>query len=181
MTMDASRDHGQKQSPPPPRDRLPTLPEDLSEYAWLHTGPESWSAQRVSAEVIELADDDVEDCPDDDDDDDAFFVATAIEPDELDRHINSGIDEITAGLLIDLWHSDIPQLASERTALIDEREAYVVSLMDGIATVSTVLETSGLPVTDVLGVFCELCARGVVTLDRSRRVATTSAVEHVRK
>ncbi|MBX3213662.1 MAG: hypothetical protein KF850_16610 [Labilithrix sp.] len=28
---------------PPPRDRLPTLPEDLSEYAWIHTGPPSWS------------------------------------------------------------------------------------------------------------------------------------------
>jgi len=26
------------------RDRMPTLPEDLSEYARIHTGPGSWSA-----------------------------------------------------------------------------------------------------------------------------------------
>jgi hypothetical protein len=25
------------------RDRMPTLPEDLSEYARIHTGPGSWS------------------------------------------------------------------------------------------------------------------------------------------
>lgn len=26
------------------RDRMPTIPEDLSEYARVHTGPGSWSA-----------------------------------------------------------------------------------------------------------------------------------------
>jgi len=26
------------------RDRMPTIPEDLSEYARIHTGPGSWSA-----------------------------------------------------------------------------------------------------------------------------------------
>jgi hypothetical protein len=26
------------------RDKLPTIPEDLSEYARIHTGPNSWSA-----------------------------------------------------------------------------------------------------------------------------------------
>jgi hypothetical protein len=34
---------GQSYEAPPSRDRLPTLPEDLSEYAWIHTGPPSWS------------------------------------------------------------------------------------------------------------------------------------------
>jgi hypothetical protein len=30
---------------PPPRDQLPTLPCDLSEYAERETGPRSWSAR----------------------------------------------------------------------------------------------------------------------------------------
>jgi hypothetical protein len=27
------------------RERMPTIPEDLSEYARIHTGPGSWSAE----------------------------------------------------------------------------------------------------------------------------------------
>ena len=31
------------------RDKMVTLPEDLSEYARIHTGPGSWSAQSFEA------------------------------------------------------------------------------------------------------------------------------------
>jgi hypothetical protein len=27
------------------RDKMPTIPEDLSEFARVHTGPDSWSAE----------------------------------------------------------------------------------------------------------------------------------------
>ncbi len=177
MTMDAQHSAADALTAaatalPPARDRLPTLPEDLSEFAWLNTGPESWSAAGM------LADDEVYEEVDDSDVvvelsvTDLQDIADCIEPDDLDRHIEGGIDDITAGLLIDLWHSDVPMLIADRTAIIEEeREAHVISLMDGTITVGALLEMSGLPVTDVLGVLCELCARGVVTLDRSHRVA----------
>jgi hypothetical protein len=35
----------QQRDAAPARDRMPTLPYDLSEYAWLHTGPASWTAE----------------------------------------------------------------------------------------------------------------------------------------
>ncbi len=39
------RRHGLLRFPGPRmRDQMPTLPCDLAEYAWLQTGPESWSA-----------------------------------------------------------------------------------------------------------------------------------------
>jgi hypothetical protein len=51
---------------PPPRDRMPTMEFDLSEYAQLHTGPASWSARndevghydvpRVVADAAEVDD-----------------------------------------------------------------------------------------------------------------------------
>jgi hypothetical protein len=40
-----------------PRDRMPTLPYDLEEYAWLHTGPKSWSADEGAPEPeVDLGD-----------------------------------------------------------------------------------------------------------------------------
>jgi hypothetical protein len=127
---------------PPPRDRLPTLPEDLSEYAWLHTGPPSWTEDHPERD--ELADSFGEQGP---------------------------LDEMTAGLLVDLWHSDVPHVMSAITTVVDEHEARILSLMDGQTTIGALLETSGLPLPDLLGNLCELCARGVVKLDRSRRLA----------
>jgi hypothetical protein len=166
--------------PPPTRDRLPTLPEDLTEYAWLHTGPparlleEMMMAEDGSdcrdrfTEIAELDPNDVEDVEDDDDDDDDELY---FEP--------ASIDDMTTGLLVDLWHSDVPNIISyvspgptaTQKMLVDEREARVLSMMDGTATVGTLLESSGLPVADVLDTLCDLCARGVVILDRSRRIA----------
>ena len=133
---------------PPPRDRLPTLPEDLSEYAWIHTAPPSWS----------------EDHPSDGGDEEDVLEA------ELANE-QSALDEITAGLLVDLWHSDVPNVVTSVETVVDEREARILSLVDGRATIGTLLEVSGLPLPDMLGVLCELCARGVISLDRSQRVA----------
>ncbi len=132
---------------PPPRDRLPTLPEDLSEYAWIHTGPPSWSDDPPSGHDV--------------------VAATSSEP--------SPLDDMTAGLLVDLWHSDVPNVTCAK-AIVDEQEARFLSLLDGRATIGTLLEISGLPLPDVLGMLCELCARGVITLDRSQRAARFDSV-----
>ena len=131
---------------PPPRDRLPTLPEDLSEYAWIHTGPPSWSDDPPSGYDV-VAD-------------------TASEPNAL--------DDMTAGLLIDLWHSDVPNV-TYLEAVVNEQEARLLAFIDGRATIGTLLEVSGLPLPDVLGILCELCSRGVVALDRSQRTAAHDA------
>jgi hypothetical protein len=137
--------------PPPPRDRLPTLPEDMSEYAWLNTGPRSWSDDAShAADAGECL---ASDAPIDDDDGE---VAAAAE-----------MDEVTAGLLVDMWHGDVPRVVAERITNIDEREAHVLSLMDGRSTVGTLLVTSVLSVRDIVATLCELRARGVVTLDRA--------------
>lgn len=137
---------------PPSRDRLPTLPEDLSEYAWIHTGPPSWSQEPV-AEALE-----------------SFEAVEAFEASEPGDE-PSVLDDITAGLLVDLWHSDVPHIVAPVTTVVDESEMRILSLMDGETTIGTLLETSGLPLADLLGSLCELCARGVVRLDRSSRLA----------
>jgi hypothetical protein len=130
---------------PPPRDRLPTLPEDLSEYAWIHTGPPSWTGE-AAPEL--LSDEDI------------------ISDDEP-----SPLDAMTSELLLDLWHSDVPTVIASTESIVDEREAWIVALIDGRATIGALLETSGLPLPDVLGSICELSARGIIDLDRSQRIA----------
>lgn len=37
------------------REKLPTVPEDLGEYARVHTGPGSWSAETIFARASEAA------------------------------------------------------------------------------------------------------------------------------
>lgn len=54
-------------------------------------------------------------------------------------------------------------------AEIDEREAHVLSLLDGRSTVGTMLVTCVLSARDIVATLCELRARGVVTLDRKLR------------
>lgn len=99
---------------PPVRDRMPTIPYDLSEYARLHTGPSSWSAELERddprrADVLELVDDA---------EDDAF--------------------------------------------VLDDVEAYVVSLVAPKASVADVLDLAGLPSAEVLEVVARLEDRGIV-------------------
>ncbi|MBX3264610.1 MAG: hypothetical protein KF782_33370 [Labilithrix sp.] len=144
VMMDARHDlvrTAESYEAPPPRDRLPTLPEDLSEYAWIHTGPPSWSdGDRGAASA-------------------SAPVAVA-----------SALDDAGAGLLVDFWHSDVPKVVAYVESVADPSEARVLELLDGRATIGVLLETSGLALPDVLGPLSELCARGVVALDRSQRL-----------
>lgn len=173
---------------PPSRDRLPTIPRDLTSFAWIHTGPPSRlyeemvrvgairddlrqmsritdvaelfepareAREDLTSEIIDLSDDDV---TLDDDSSDPWFRP-------------SEVDDMTTGMLIDLWHSDVPRVVTYVTTVIDVREARLLSMMDGTITVGALLESSGLPIADVLDMLCDLTARNVVQLDRSRRHA----------
>jgi len=101
---------------PPVRDRLPTIPHDLSEYARSETGP----------------------------------------------------------ALHDLWPSDVPSAigtARDHAAHVDHREAFVLSLLDGESSLEELASAADLPGAEVLAIIRELCARGIVSLDRSQRAA----------
>ena len=104
---------------PPVRDRMPTIPYDLSEYAWLHTGPASWSAEPEvddprRQDVVHLADD-----------------------------------------------------ADEDAFVLDDVEAYVLSLVAPKATVADVIDLAGILTSEVLAVLAKLTDRGVVVLERA--------------
>ena len=125
------------------RDRLPTLPYDLSEYARNETGPSSWSAHR-DAEALS---------------------AWALEA--HDDPMNAAVTD----LLVDLSPTDVPRVAMtlEQVArLVTHREAFVVASIDGQSTLEMMIAgmdraRSG----EVLGVLCNLCARGIVVFERS--------------
>lgn len=121
-------------APPPVRDRMVTAEYDLSEFARLHTGPSSWSA----------------------------------EPERDDPRRN-----------------DVVRLAEspeddEDLALIDEREAYVLSLVGAEASVADVLDLAGMPAAEIFAILGSLVSRGVLTLERhsghtpAARAVTTS-------
>lgn len=109
---------------PPVRDRMPTIPYDLSEYAWLHTGPSSWSAEPEvddprRQDVVHLVDD-----------------------------------------------------ADEDAFVLDDVEAYVLSLVAPKATVADVIDLAGIPTSEVLAVLAKLTDRGVVVLERAATPAS---------
>ena len=108
---------------PPARDRMPTMPYDLSEFARLHTGPSSWSAE-----------------PEHDDPRRSDVVRVV---DELEQ--------------------------DEEAEVVDDREAFVLSLVTPKATVADVLDLAGLPISEVLAILANLSERGMVTLERSSR------------
>lgn len=123
------------------RDRLPTLPHDLSEYARENTGPTSWSAhpdaEMLSAWVLEAHDEP------------AYTRSNAI--------------------LADLVPTDVPRLLvspQEIGACVSHREAYVIASIDGHSTIDMLLEVVDLQAGEVLAIVCELCARGIVAIDR---------------
>jgi len=141
------------------RDRMPTIPCDLSEYARLHTGPDE--------ELGDFFDE-------------GLFLA-GISPDEVTpaplgsyepaMFFQAGaVDELTTDLLIDLWRSDVPRLSAPEAILDGDVEAWLVSMIDGCSTVGSLIERSGLGAEDFVDRLCDLCARGIVTLDRSRRL-----------
>ena len=89
--------------PPPARDRLPTMPEDMSEYAWLNTGPKSWSDE--ASHAVDAGDLDEEMLASDD----------LIDDEDDDQPASAGVDELTAGLLADMWHGDVPRVVAAAT------------------------------------------------------------------
>jgi hypothetical protein len=127
------------------RDRLPTLPHDLSEYARVQTGPSSWSAhpdvEVLSAWALEAHDDPMR--------------------------------SLATDLFLDISPTDVPHLAatSEEVArLVTHREAFVAATIDGASSLETMLDSVDLPTGEVLAIICNLCARGIVVLDRSQRL-----------
>jgi hypothetical protein len=126
-------------APPPMRDRLPTLPFDLTEYARIHTGPESWSAHADHV-LDELGADFV----------DALF------------------DEMASGPLVGIHGTDVPHVAvcvtePDVSPMTDE-ESIVFGLIDGRSCVEDLLAIAGMPPAEVLAAFCTLCARGMVSM-----------------
>jgi len=130
--------------PGPSRDRLPTLPYDLTEYARESTGPASYSAHPQADLLAAWA---------------------------LDGHVDPSFARAT-DLLVDITPEDVPfvVLAPDEVApLVSHREAFVVASIDGQSTLDTLAYTADLPAGEVLAIICNLCARGIVELDRSRR------------
>ena len=126
------------------RDRLPTLPHDLSEYARVLTGPASFSAHPQAEELSAWA---------------------------LEDHLDPMFAK-TTDLLVDISPADVPHvvLAPEEVAqLVSHREAFVVAAIDGHSTLETMSDTVDLPSGEVLAIICNLCARGILELDRSQR------------
>ncbi len=108
---------------PPPREELPTLPFDLSEYAREHAGPDD---DDLVAEMH-------------------VGPLVAVAPDKVPR-LAIGHDELEG------W-------------LLDHREGFILSLIDGVSTVEAILDVAGMPQGEALFVLCDLCARGVVVLE----------------
>jgi hypothetical protein len=130
------------------RDRLPTLPCDLSEYARVATGPTSWSAHRDAEALSAWA---------------------------LEAH-DDPINAVMTELLVDLSPTDIPRVAmtlEQVACVVTHREAFVVASIDGQSTLEMLIAgmdraRSG----EVLGALCNLCARGIVVFDRSTSTST---------
>ncbi len=128
----------------PLRDRLPTLPFDLTEYARESTGPASYSAHPQADLLAAWA---------------------------LDGHIDPTFARAT-DLLVDISPDDVPFVrikAEELASLVNHREAFVAASIDGQSTLDALAYTVDLPAGEVLAILCNLCARGIVELDRSRR------------
>jgi hypothetical protein len=127
------------------RAELPTLPCDLSEFARAHTGPESWSALSDEPEST-------------------LFVAA----DALAITDDDTFDNVVAGPLLEVRRSDVPHIVAappgSEAGLLDHREGFILSLLDGHSDLETVLDIAGMPHDEALAVLCGLCARGLVTL-----------------
>jgi hypothetical protein len=153
---------GRRAPQAPLSDRRPTIPCDLADYAWLHTGPAS--------DVVVLADDDLiwdslateERTP---------APPALYEPAML--FCAGSVDELTTDLLIDLWRRDVPRLPDDEDVAIvgiDAIEEHMLALIDGRASVGALVDRSGIDPDDFVDRLCDLSARGIVVLDRSRRL-----------
>jgi hypothetical protein len=126
-------------APPPMRDRLPTLPCDLSEYARIHTGPASWSAE--TGQLLE-----------------------GLSGESLDA-LFEGVE---SGPLFGVRGADVPRVAvcvfEPMEARMTHAEAFVFALIDGRTPVDELLFLAGLAPSEVLAALCSLCARGMIRM-----------------
>ncbi len=121
------------------RDRLPTSPHDLSDYAREQTGPSSWSAH-PEAEALS-----------------SWALAEHDDP----------YCARTTDLLTCIAPLDVPFLTvacADAAQVLGHREAFVMASIDGRSTCETLLDMIDLPPGEVLGILCNLCARGFVAL-----------------
>lgn len=121
------------------RERLPTSPHDLSEYAREQTGPASWSAH-PNAEALStwaLAEHD-----------DPCFARTT---DLLSRISPLDVPFVTVS-------------CADAAQIVGHREAFVLASIDGRSTCEMLVDMIDLPPGDVLDILCSLCARGLVVL-----------------
>ena len=116
------------------RDRMDTAEYDLSEFARLHTGPSSWSA----------------------------------EPERDDPRRN------------DIVRLSDQEADEDDLALVDEREAYVLSLVGPEARVADVLDLAGMPPSEIFAILGSLVARGVLTLERHSGHTPIAGVREVK-
>jgi len=124
------------------RDRLPTLPFDLSEYARVQTGPASWSA-RV---------------------DDGALEAWASDDD--------GVASRTTALLAAIGPTDVPRVVAAPSGTaqhVSHREAFVIASVDGQSNVDALVDLVDLPAGEVLAIVCSLAARGILAVDAAPR------------
>lgn len=121
------------------RERLPTLPFDLSEYARIHTGPASWSAT-------------------------GDHVLDDLPPESLDDLLES----IVAGPMVGVCANDVPRLAvsvlDPTESRLSAAEWDVLALIDGRSDVEDLLAHSDVTHGDILDALCDLCARGMVRI-----------------
>jgi PilZ domain-containing protein len=72
----------------------------------------------------------------------------------------------------------VPVLVAEaehlRAAQLDPRAAFVLSLIDGVTTVESLLDLSGMPAEETLGIIKDLRQRGIVVLREETGGATES-------
>lgn len=126
-------------SPTTFRQRMPTVPHDLSEYASEQTGPASWSAH-PDAEVL---------------------AAWALEADPVFAR--------TTDALVGVCPEHVPHIAvpvEQAAAMVSHREAFILASIDGASTLEMMVTTVDLPLGELLESICALCARGLVTLVR---------------
>ncbi len=122
------------------RDRAPTIPFDLTEYARAETGPLSWTAAN----------------------DDSTFSAWVLDGDA------EAVCARTTELLVTISPTDVPRVAHGPEQLLSRltlREAFVVASIDGESSLETILDMLDMPAGEALTIVCELCAAGVITLD----------------
>jgi hypothetical protein len=81
------------------------------------------------------------------------------------------IDELatTAEIPVDLAQDEVPHLAVPVSELADRlvnsREAFIVSLVDGVSSVEMLLDIGGVPRQEMSSVLCQLRARQVLKFD----------------